>query len=97
METQQIRGYIDPRTGEYVRTTEDSNPTKVAEDIGFIRAWGFYWDGPLNLDRAPVFDRRTWINSPMRKEWVDSLTEEQQAMLSGTQPPEEVLVLEDSF
>jgi hypothetical protein len=101
-DTQQIRGYIDPRTGEYKRTTEEADEQQVHEDLAFIAAWRYYWDGPdyFNApDRGlqhyqPTYDRETWLISDAREAWLASLTEEQRQMLADCPPPEEVPALE---
>jgi hypothetical protein len=93
-DTQQIRGYIDPRTGEYKRTTEEADEQQVHEDLAFIAAWKLYWDGPLGLDMTPKYEREMWIASSVRDEWLEELTEEQRQMLADCPPPEEVPELE---
>jgi hypothetical protein len=101
-DTQQIRGYIDPRTGEYKRTTEEADEQQVHEDLAFIAAWRFYWDGPArNLpveDGRQTFytpdDREEWLLSEERAAWLASLTDEQRQMLADCPPPEEVPELE---
>lgn len=87
---QQIRGYIDPRTGRYKWASEE-NAEQVKEDLGFIWAWRFFWDGPINHQtKEPYVDRQTWIESDGRRAWFESLTEEQRTMLQEAPPPEEV-------
>jgi hypothetical protein len=104
MEQMEIRGYVDPRTGEYVRTNGDTDPQKVHEDLAFIAAWRHYWDGPLaeliapvdDVDNGrlyPVYDRERWLASGKRKRWLAGLTEEQRQMLADVPPPEEVPAL----
>ena len=86
----QIRGYIDPRTGEYKLATE-ANAEEVKEDMGFLIAWKFYWTGPLTLvNREPVYDRETWLVSEQRQTWLDALSTEQREMLADSFPPEEI-------
>jgi hypothetical protein len=91
----QLKGYVDPRSGSYVRTREDADPEQVAEALGFIQAWKFYWDGPLGIEMdsnvtTPMYTRQEWFASERRSQWVASLTEEQQRMLEDSFPPEEV-------
>lgn len=89
----QIRGYTDPRTGEYKRATE-ANQDEVLEVWGFINAWKFYWEGPIDAEtRKPVSTREKWLEAPIRSQWFDALSEEQRAMLADTPPPEEVPAL----
>lgn len=87
----EIRGYIDPRTGEYKRTTEDADERQVAEDLGFIFAWKFYWDGPQATDKTYLYEREAWLTSDAREAWLADLTEEQRTLLSEALPPEELL------
>lgn len=99
MEKVEVRGYVDPRTGEYVRATE-AGKEEATEALGFIMAWKFYWDGPMTEmfsdERdvgphfSPLYDRETWLNSRERRAWLDSLTEEQRQALADVPPPEEV-------
>jgi hypothetical protein len=93
-ETLNIRGYVDPRTGEY-KIAREANAAEVEADLGFIMAWKFYWDGPLvsQTDKRPVYDRETWINSDERQAWLDALSTEQRQMLEDSFPPEEVPAL----
>jgi hypothetical protein len=93
---QQMRGYIDPRTGEYKRTTEEADEQQVHEDLAFIAAWRFYWDGPLGKDKTPMFEREAWLNDIERGAWLENLTEEQRQMLADCPPLEEVPALEAS-
>ncbi len=86
----EIKGYVDPRTGEYKYATE-ANRDEVREDMGFLFAWKFYWDGPLDAEsREPVYKRMQWIPSDRRTEWLMSLSQEQRDMLLDSHPPEEV-------
>jgi hypothetical protein len=103
---QQMRGYIDPRTGEYKRTTKEADEQRVHEDLAFIAAWRFYWAGPVrdlpaedaSGDRRQIFftpnDREEWLLSEEREAWLAALTEEQRQMLADCPPPEEVPALE---
>ncbi len=90
----EIRGYTDPRTGEYKRATE-ANRDEVLEDMGFMFAWKFYWDGPVQADQTPIYERETWLNSARREVWLDALSTEQREMLADAPPPEEVPALEE--
>jgi hypothetical protein len=69
-----IRGYVDPRTGEY-KIAREINAAEVQEDLGFIMAWKFYWDGPLvsQTDKRPVYDRETWLEDSFPPEEVPAL------------------------
>ena len=89
-----IYGYTDPRTGEYKQATE-ANRAEVLDDMGFMLAWKFYWDGPLREDQRPMYDREMWIVSDRRDEWLAALSTDQRTMLVGSQPPEEVPALVD--
>jgi hypothetical protein len=92
-----LRGYVDPRTGEYVRTTKETSEEQVAEALGFLQAWKFYWDGPLSAnDGQSLYDRETWLYSDGRRAWLDDITDEQRKMLEDSFPPEEVPQLEVS-
>ena len=66
-----IRGYVDPRTGEYKRATEE-NEAEVQADLGFIIAWNFYWNGPLvsPSEKRPVYEREEWLGSEARRAWL---------------------------
>ena len=89
-----IYGYTDPRTGEYKQATE-ANRAEVLDDMGFMLAWKFYWDGPQTEDQQSIYDRQTWITSERRSTWLDALSTDQRTMLVGSQPPEEVPALVD--
>jgi hypothetical protein len=89
----QLKGYVDPRSGSYVRTREDADPEQVAEAIAFDTAWRFYWDGPIGRyvdGHAPIFSREEWLASDERGYWLGALTDEQRQMLLESHPPEEV-------
>jgi hypothetical protein len=100
-----IRGYVDPRTGEY-KIAREANAAEVEADLGFIMAWKFYWDGPLTAGvwsrdgsewvekkGGPVYDRESWLASDERQAWLDALSTEQREMLEDSFPPEEVPAL----
>ncbi len=84
-----IYGYTDPRTGEYKQATE-ANRYEVLDDMGFMLAWKFYWDGPQTEDQQPIYDRETWITSERRSTWLEALSPDQRTQLVTSQPPEEV-------
>jgi hypothetical protein len=93
----QLKGYVNPRTGSYVRTREDADPEEVAQAIAFDTAWRFFWNGPIGQyvdGQAPVYSRQQWLASEARQAWLEALSKEQRAMLADTSPPEEVLHLE---
>lgn len=85
----EISGYTDVRTGEYKEATE-ANREEVLEDIGFMMAWKFYWDGPATEDHQPIYDRKTWLVSDRRRTWLAALNDEQRDQLFTAPPPEEV-------
>ena len=96
-QTTQLRGYVDPRTGEYVRTTRETSPEEVAEALGFLQAWKYYWDGPISIDdMQPLYERAAWVESEARGTWLAMLTDEQRHQLAASFPPEEVPQLEAS-
>lgn len=88
-----ISGYVDPRTGEYKRATE-ANREEVLDDLGFIMAWKFFWEGPVERGAGPIMDRETWLASGRRLDWLDALTDEQRSQLAQAPPPEEVPALQ---
>ena len=102
-ETQiEIKGYTDPRTGEYVSATE-ATQEQFEEAYGLMQAAKFYWEGPvekrivLGADRIlkdvlkPIYSREAWLQSDRRQDWLDSLSEEQRQMLAECLPPEELM------
>lgn len=90
-----ISGYVDPRTGGYKRATE-ANREEVLDDLGFIMAWKFFWEGPVERGAGPIMDRETWLASDDRAGWIGSLADEQRQMLADAPPPEEVPELKDN-
>ena len=102
-ETQiEVKGYTDPRTGEYVSAAE-ATQEQFEEAYGLIQAAMHYWDGPvqkrlvlgadhiLKHEVTPAYSREAWLESDERQDWLESLTDEQRQMLAECLPPEELM------
>jgi hypothetical protein len=82
--------YKDPRTKE----DEYASPDDIDAIKRYLVAWKFYWDGPVDSEGEPVYDRQTWFLSDNRYGWMNTLTDDQLLTLSESYPPEEVPKLE---